>query len=165
MTRKEKYWLAGILEGEACFSKSPPSEPNSKVGIKVEMTDRDIVERVSSLFGGYSIQKIERDRKESWSDCYRTTVTGSRAIEIMKAIKPIMGERRTKKIESIIESYNPYAVQEAHSNYTAEEVREIWETIQNSNKTLKDVSETFGVKYSFVRDLNRGKVWSKLTGL
>jgi hypothetical protein len=165
MNEKEKYWLAGILEGEAAFLKSPPSEPNSKVAIKVEMTDRDVVERVSELFGSYSIQEIERNRKKSWSDCYRVTVTGSRAIEIMKTVKPVLGKRRTKKIESIIDSYNPYAVQEAHSNYTAEEVKEVWKVINNSSKTLKEISEKLDVKYSFVKDLNRGKVWNKLTGI
>ena len=42
------YWLAGLLEGEGSFLKPPPSKP-TRVILSVEMTDRDLLERVAAM--------------------------------------------------------------------------------------------------------------------
>lgn len=48
MRQIDIIWLAGLLEGEGCFNVRP--EKNGQARVSIEMTDKDIVERVSRLF-------------------------------------------------------------------------------------------------------------------
>jgi len=48
MRQIDIIWLAGLLEGEGCFNVRP--EKNDQARVSVEMTDKDIIERVSRLF-------------------------------------------------------------------------------------------------------------------
>jgi hypothetical protein len=92
-------WLAGILEGEGCFSYS------CSPGIKIGSTDKDIVDRVAKYFnrksrGGY---KYKVNKKP----VYYTEIWGIAAIEWMKRLYPLMGIRRKQKIkENIIRFKN-----------------------------------------------------------
>lgn len=49
MENNDLHWLAGLLEGEGSFMKPSPSSPNCPI-ISLQMTDEDIVKRVSLLF-------------------------------------------------------------------------------------------------------------------
>ena len=95
-------WLAGILEGEGSFMMSV-SRGCRYPCVTVNMTDRDIIERVTVLLGCsvYVIPNRRIDRKQS----YRATVQGSRAAEIMTQLRPWMGLRRGAKIDEILKEY------------------------------------------------------------
>lgn len=100
LQEKDLYWLAGILEGEAYFGKQTI---NTSPGIAVEMTDEDIIQRVCLIFNTkYCKPKV---RQPTHKQSYKTIIRGQRAIDIMKIIYPIMGERRKNKILECIESY------------------------------------------------------------
>lgn len=100
LQEKEKFWLAGLLEGEGCFHVKTNKTP---LGITLEMTDEDIVKRVSNITGN-SYCKVKK-RKTFYKQSFKTTVRGKVAIEIMKLILPIMGVRRSIRIKECIDSY------------------------------------------------------------
>jgi hypothetical protein len=88
-------WLAGLCEGEATFDLHRGRYPR----IRVAMTDRDVVGRVATLFGS-SIRLTLRD--EPASPIWHAELQGDRAAEVMRAILPYMGARRSAKIARIL---------------------------------------------------------------
>jgi hypothetical protein len=163
LNEKDKYWLAGLLEGEGSFMPGPPSDPN-RPRISVQMTDKDVIEEVAELFDLEYIQESNRG-PENWKTSYRVQLRGSKAVKIMDQLKPLMGERRQDQIEEALACYNPLFWTEKRSDYPKEKVEEVWSFIQNNEVDLKKVSEKFNVKYQFIKDLKRGKTWTEVTGL
>lgn len=96
MTDIEIAWLAGILEGEGCFAI------NRTPKITLSMTDADIIQRVASMCHKkvYTVPP----RKDGWKTVYRVEVFGEQAIELMRKILPHMGQRRSKKINEVIQN-------------------------------------------------------------
>lgn len=91
-------WLAGLLEGEGCFSTPAHRGPF----VTVKMTDRDIIDRVAVLWGGVSVFKYG-SKKEQHKDGYECTLVDKTLLyKFCLAILPYMGIRRKKKIEGII---------------------------------------------------------------
>lgn len=91
----EWHWLAGILEGEGCFGHSP-----NTAFISIGMTDRDVMERVSRMFGTTLFSTLRPPCKEM----FRTKISGHRAAGMMMTVYGLMGARRKAKIrESIAE--------------------------------------------------------------
>lgn len=57
-------WITGLLEGEGTFRMSGRS-----IAIHVNMTDRDIIERVAAALGGYSfgpLPRVKSHHKPQW---------------------------------------------------------------------------------------------------
>lgn len=93
-------WLAGLLEGEGSFQISA----HNSIILSVEMTDEDIIQRVSILLNtSYALVK---PRKAHFKTSYRLQIKGSRAAAIMSQILPFMGERRSKKIKECTEFFS-----------------------------------------------------------
>lgn len=93
----ERYWLAGLLEGEGSFVKGPPSDPRSPI-VRLSMTDEDVVCRVGRIFDRAVVgwdRKSERPRKR----VFITTLKGAAAVSLMKMLRPAMGTRRQKQID------------------------------------------------------------------
>lgn len=131
------YWLAGILEGEAYFSIK---DIHSSVGIAVEMTDEDIIKRICIIFGTkYCKPKV---RKSTHKQSYKTIVRGAKAVEIMKLIFPIMGDRRKERIKNCIDSYTlkPRGVLKEN------QIIEIKERFLKGEK-VKDIAKDYPVTY------------------
>lgn len=99
-------WLAGLLEGEGSFmvwKNHKPKKTYFYPTISVNMTDKDIIDRVANLFGtqSYVFKKAYGvSKKPSW----RAMVRGKNAVAWMKLLLPYMGERRAEKINEILES-------------------------------------------------------------
>jgi hypothetical protein len=93
-------WLAGILEGEGYFGvirSIVKGKTYLYPRVGVNMTDRDVIERVREIFGVkiYVMRPAGVSKKEG----YRVVLIGSRAVEIMQLIRPWMGERRAAQID------------------------------------------------------------------
>lgn len=99
MSDREFFWLAGLLEGEGSFLPGPPSATNS-VRIALTMTDADVVERVAALWS-VSYHEVRRDRCRlmGWKPNYYVHLRGRRAVEMMKLLRPLMGQRRQEQID------------------------------------------------------------------
>lgn len=95
MTKCDVVWLAGLLEGEGCFSL--------KHGLQVSlnMTDLDVVTRAMQVFPGTT--NIWAKPATARTKCaYAISWNGRTAYELMKQILPEMGERRTEKILTVM---------------------------------------------------------------
>ena len=95
-------WLAGLLEGEGSFYVYVGVR-RLRPTISISMTDRDVVERATHLMGTglYVLARREPHHKQP----YMTSATGDRAVMVMKAVLPYMGERRSARIEAAISAW------------------------------------------------------------
>lgn len=113
MTSEELHWLAGLLEGEGCFGikKTSPAKLRHDGGrlcrpnIQLVSTDKDIIEKAALLMetsctGPYWAKKNRSN--PNVKGFYRCGLQGDRAVALMKKIKPLMGERRTAKIDEVL---------------------------------------------------------------
>lgn len=94
MHREDAAWLAGLLDGEGCFD-SPRGNPR----VRVKMSDLDVILRAADAMGGASTyMEVVPDRKPLMV----AQVTGDRAVEVLRAILPWLGSRRTARATEII---------------------------------------------------------------
>lgn len=97
------HWLAGLLEGEGCFS-STEGYPS----IMVKMVDRDVIERAQAILRpvvfrnggndvrGYGPYDDTRQRQ------YVAKIAGRRAAGWMMTLYPLMGGRRQARIRNLL---------------------------------------------------------------
>lgn len=96
MTKEETAWLAGLLEGEACFDYIKDNKDYPR--IRIEMADEDIIRRVRSLIGGRLYERV--GKKKEHSKTFRLTLCEREAVNsVLKAVLPWLGERRRKKVQ------------------------------------------------------------------
>lgn len=107
---KDICWLAGILEGEGCFCYQ------CSPGIRVGMTDKDIIERIASLIG-HNVRGPYKYRVNK-KPVYYTEIWGSKAISWMMTLYCLMGNRRKERIKEIVTRWR-LAPTKAHKLGTA----------------------------------------------
>lgn len=109
MKIKELTWAAGLLEGEGCFREKHTQ--NRKGGsnyyyphIQCNMTDEDVIRKLHDTVGVGTVSgpHFRGKNKPSWT----WQVTGGHAASLMLLLRPYMGERRTAKIDHILNAYN-----------------------------------------------------------
>jgi hypothetical protein len=98
------YWLAGILEGEGTFMSGPPSRPNAPV-VRISMTDRDVVERSAALLDR-AVTPV-RARKAHYKPPFITQLRGTDAVDLMLAVRPVLGPERTAQIDRVLAGWKP----------------------------------------------------------
>lgn len=102
------YWLAGLLEGEGSFSNSR-NTVKGKVylypKIVVSMVDRDIIQRVCDIFNTSVYEIPAKSIRPGHQIQFRATLTGAKAAGLMKKLLPVMGDRRSSRIMSVLEAY------------------------------------------------------------
>ena len=110
MTKRDLYWLAGLLEGEGCFGftrNHVKGHIYAYPQIQLRMCDHDVVNRAAALMG-CTIQSYPGSRatqKRFW----QFSLTCRRAAAMMQQLEPLMGTRRSAKIRSILKR-GPHAV-------------------------------------------------------
>ena len=109
MKIEDVAWLAGLLEGEGSFMMSR-STVAGKVyyypKIVVCMTDKDVVERAALLLSNNSVYRVPLSKNGvSKKLQYRAQVSGIKAALLMKELLPLMGERRSAKIQEVLDAY------------------------------------------------------------
>jgi hypothetical protein len=93
--RDDVLWLAGLLEGEGSFDAHRGKYPR----VRLAMTDRDVVGRAASLMDtSLRLALHPAPAKATW----HSEVSGEKAAEIMRAILPHMGARRSQKIADVL---------------------------------------------------------------
>jgi hypothetical protein len=134
MTERDTAWLAGLLEGEGCFywNKSDGRRRRGRAkigypGVKLQMCDRDVVERAGSLLG-VRVRRVPA-RNPKHKDQYACGISGWPAIRLMQAVRHLMGDRRKRKIDELIQNYSDSTPRENDTHcrrghkYTATNVR------------------------------------------
>jgi hypothetical protein len=94
-------WLAGYLEGEGSFGPGPPSCPKYP-RVTLQTTDEDVIQKLAGYFDK-SYQRLTP--RNGWKVCYVFTMSGSRAVKLMKLIYPYMGQRRKKQIDKALGAF------------------------------------------------------------
>lgn len=89
------HYIAGLLEGEGCFLMA------NSATLQLSMVDRDIVHKIRDIMD--STSKVDAQQKTSTNKIiYSFRLYGSKAIQWMMTLYPLMGERRKAKIKEII---------------------------------------------------------------
>lgn len=84
-------WLAGLLEGEGCFTHA------GGAAVALKMTDLDVVERYAALVG-VRCYEGPLAKKAHYKPHYVAIASGNRGSAVMTRILPYMGDRRSAKI-------------------------------------------------------------------
>ena len=138
----EFFWLCGLLEGEGSFIAGSPSKPG-KPKVCVQMTDRDVVERVARLFGGHKVQ-LKKAKNVKHKDSFYVALCGDKAAELMHAMQPHMSLRRQQQISKALDSWIP----KFHiDNHTLETI--VARAV--SGESMQDLADEYGVSYSYVK--------------
>jgi hypothetical protein len=99
-------WLAAILEGEGCFTwASAGRKQRVYPQVTLTMTDRDVVERAARLCGDRTIWTENSPSRAHHKTAYTFKLSGWSAVDLMTVIRPLMGERRTARIDELIAAY------------------------------------------------------------
>ena len=111
MSDIDAAWLAGILEGEGHFGYNKRKYTLKSTGevkfyydpyVHLQMTDKDVVYRVASLFQSKSVRTYQ-DKRGNRKLLYRVGCNGIiRLPSLLKSIFPHMGERRKTKITILL---------------------------------------------------------------
>lgn len=91
ITYPDLIWLSALLEGEGALDVSKGKYPR----VRLAMVDRDVVTRAAQLMGcRVRLSLHGKPAQPTW----HAEVTGVRASQIMQAILPYMGTRRSQQI-------------------------------------------------------------------
>jgi hypothetical protein len=73
------------------------------------MTDSDVVERAAKLLGAASRHQHQPARyaEKGWKPVFIVGVRGARAVEVMRDLYPLMGQRRQAQIDRALATYTP----------------------------------------------------------
>lgn len=96
---KNLSWIAGVLEGEACFRTH--SYRKGLAGIDFTSCDKDTVEVVKLFLGAKNIYS-KKPKKANWNIVYRIQRTSLDNKDRLEAIYPYMSLRRQAKIASVL---------------------------------------------------------------
>ena len=150
----ELAWLAGLLEGEGSFLRGPPSSRRLPA-IRVAMNDRDVLERVASLWG--SRLATIAPRRDGWAVSYSLNIRGANAVAWMHALRPLMGTRRQAQIDRAVASYAPpphRVMDDAGAQLALDRLRDGW--------SVRRVAEAAGTTVWTVYDLRLGRSYRHL---
>lgn len=111
MSEADIAWIAGLFEGEACFDCHTNPSGKKYPRIRIEMNDRDVIERVKSLIPKSGEVCSREGKKAQHSKTYTLRICSRESVEeTLNLIYPYMGERRKKRIEELLDilsSQNP----------------------------------------------------------
>lgn len=96
-------WLAGVLEGDGCFTVAGKRDPR----IALSMYDKDVVERAMRIMHPKTYRKngndvTVRQAKNRRQPTYSFRISGRRAAGWMMTLYPQMGERRQARIRELL---------------------------------------------------------------
>jgi hypothetical protein len=97
---QETLWLAGLFEGEGCFTTR---RNRHEIRIALSMTDEDVVLKAAIAVGGPSVRVHSRKRKVHYKPTFEFELVGDRAVTFCQRILPFMGQRRKARIEFLLE--------------------------------------------------------------
>jgi hypothetical protein len=163
MDHDETLWLAGLLEGEGWFGITNRKTAWGTATVKLNMKDRDIVWRAAVLMGSTSIHTTQ-PAKSHWSVTYQAQVYGQKAIRIMQAILPLMGERRSNQIKDCIdhEADKPQHSSVGEDNSMAKLTTDQVRRIRSSKKKGVDIANELGVSQATVSLIRHRVTWPKV---
>jgi len=151
------HWLAGLLEGEGSFIVGPPSARNQP-RISISMTDEDVILRVAKLFGVAHVHGRRATGKAHWKPAFQVQLRGRRGVELMRELRPLMGERRREQIDRAVASYVETNRGSNCRKLTENQVIEARKRRQKGETILRLAAE-YGVARNTLRKAINGTTW------
>jgi len=149
ITKKDLLWLSGLIEGDGCFF----SQKNRPV-VSLSLTDKDVLTRAAQIFQTsiYHYSPKELNHK----DQYEFQIKSEKAISIMNALYPYMGERRKKTIDVVKQKWDlhcelTFAANKKASNIDVEKLKEEYKT-----SSSRKLGAKYGLSFSTIQRLLRG---------
>jgi hypothetical protein len=99
----ERYWLAGLLEGEGTFVAGPPSRRGAPA-LALVMTDADVVQRVARMWDRALV--AIRPRQPHHKTAYASRVRGATAAIWMRGVRRLLGARRQHQIDRALAAHS-----------------------------------------------------------
>src|ERR1051326_4541061 len=96
---RDIHWLSGLLEGEGWFGLK--GDGSGICSIKLNMTDRDVVERAARLFGNRRVTK-RAPQPNGVKPIYYVEWTGRYAAGLMMTLYDLMGRRRQLRMRAVL---------------------------------------------------------------
>ena len=111
MNDVEAAWVAGLLEGEGCFTFGPDSHRTlskkcRQLRITCSMTDLDTIQKLHKTVGVGNVHPESRkDKRRDYAKPLYVWSTGKRTdvVWLLNKIRPHMGIRRGARIDEILE--------------------------------------------------------------
>ena len=105
LTEIEAAWLAGIMEGDGCFTLHFGKNAKGTPRLALAMTDQDIVDRVAVLLKTES--RTTDWRTKGNKAIWRTTLARLEDLKYtLEKIYPFMGVRRKQRIDELLTNIN-----------------------------------------------------------
>ena len=99
--RERLIWLAAWLEGEGSFFVGSDMRRGRYPVISATTTDRDVAQRAVAYLGAARFY-VEDSKVYEYKTLCRVRLSGKKAVPIMKALLPLMCERRAAKIREVL---------------------------------------------------------------
>lgn len=96
----DRGWAVGILEGEGCFTTCG-SKTKLYPRIKVAMVDLDVMERLAGILGT-KVTGPYANGPRATQPIYHLVVPRAQTNELMRTLRPLMGERRQQRIGELV---------------------------------------------------------------
>jgi hypothetical protein len=100
----QEAYFAGIIDGEGYISYEKTKKDYSIPCVSVEMTDKDVIDRIHKFFGTGSVVFI-RPRQNHHLDSWRWRARGKSAVNIYFKIYNYLSARRKLKIDEVLKNY------------------------------------------------------------
>ncbi len=107
---KELHWLAGIMEGEACFGLRGTGKSYTYPVVELYMTDKDVVDRAISVLekAGVKVKAGTRSFAKynpKWKLQHAFKLYGTNAVQCMMTLYPLLGIRRQEACAKAISGW------------------------------------------------------------
>lgn len=103
LTIEQLMWLAGLWEGEGCFTCSQASDTRRiQIQAIIAMCDEDVIKTVKNLLILPTVNISRKQPKPEWLPSYRLSISGQNSIVLMKMLYPFMHKRRRLRIEELL---------------------------------------------------------------
>lgn len=138
----EFSWFVGLFEGEGSFA----IERGIARGLSIEMTDRDILERVVAAFGGQIYTTSRHEAHPAWKPSWKWMLFGDPAAELAARMAPHLGERRSERCAQFLASRK--ALQDRRDR--AEGVRLRIRELRAQGLSLRSIGARMGIDHGYV---------------
>ena len=100
----QEAYFAGIIDGEGCIAYEKTKKDYWIPSIAVEMSDKDVIDRLKDFFGKGSVVYI-KPRQKHHKDTWRWRIRGKGAVDIYFKIYNYLSDRRKNKITEVLKRY------------------------------------------------------------
>jgi hypothetical protein len=130
------------------------------------MSDKDVIDRIATFMGTNTKGPYRPSNdKEYFKSRYVAGLTGAKVVELMRQLRPLMGQRRQAQIEAALESYIPdrdHGDNHPQAKLTTEKVREIKRRLAQGEK-LTHLASEYKVDKGLIWQIKTGRIWQHVT--